>query len=69
MEKQTLFWMVFAYDQYYPCGGFGDCKGSGLTFDEAVEMAKGLGGRDRVTLVEMFSDGNWRETEYSRRTY
>ena len=40
MDKVTERYIVFTYDQYYPCGGWHDKRGVHGTLDEAIDAAK-----------------------------
>lgn len=40
MEGGYKKYILFQYDQYYPCGGLEDIQGSYDTLDEATKLAK-----------------------------
>jgi hypothetical protein len=34
-----MMFLLFCYDQYYPCGGWGDHNGTFQTFEDALDAA------------------------------
>ena len=47
-------WWVFGYDNYYPCGGLDDLRGSFPTEEEAKEFASSIySGWDVVGVINI----------------
>ena len=47
-------WWVFGYDNYYPCGGLDDLRGSFPTEEEAKEFASSIySGWDVVEVINI----------------
>jgi hypothetical protein len=52
--------LIFAWDNYYPDAGSNQIKGKASTYDEALEIAKGLTGYDRWEIYDVFSGSSTR---------
>lgn len=60
-----MIYLLFAFDDYYPAGGMGDCLGvinaadDAHAVDRAREILKGERHRDCVELVRIDPDRGW----------
>lgn len=49
-EEIKMFFHLFLFDQYYPCGGMNDWCGEFYSLESALEAAKDSG-RDKYQVV------------------
>ena len=54
MASEVRF-LLFAYDDYYPCGGWHDHKGSFTTFEEAKAAGDALTTFDFYDIIDVRS--------------
>lgn len=60
-------YMLFHYEQYYPCGGLGDCIGSLDTLEEVLNYEGSCGVDEVFDRVEGVTLGADVHLEMSRR--